>query len=76
MKHCIIDGILYVNGQSTNLACSEAEKEFWMRIQELETVLMEISSRTRRPSKRGGAAQIVLSAEQMAEIAEKALITA
>lgn len=45
------------------------------RIQELEIALTEIFTRTRRPSKReGGAAQIVLSAEQMAEIAEKALI--
>lgn len=50
------------------------ELEFWARIQELEVALTEIATRTRRPSKRpGGAAQIVLSAEQMTEIAEKVL---
>lgn len=44
------------------------------RIQELELALTEIATRARRPSKRPrGAAQIVLSAEQMVEIAEKAL---
>lgn len=37
MKHSIIDDILYANGQSTNIACSEAEEEFWARIKELES---------------------------------------
>lgn len=50
-------------------------KGFKKKIRELEITLTEIFTRTLRPSKReGGAAQIVLSAEQMAEIAEKALI--
>lgn len=53
---------------------SRAEKEFWTRIKELEIALTEIATRVRRvPFRLGGAAQIVLSAEQMAEIAEKAL---
>lgn len=37
MKHSIIDDILYINGQSTNVVCSEAEEEFWARIKELES---------------------------------------
>lgn len=44
------------------------------RIQELENALTEIATRVLRvPFRLGGAAQIVLSAEQMAGIAEKAL---
>jgi hypothetical protein len=103
MKYLIIDGILYEDGQCSNIQASFAEEEFWARIEELEDslafwkketqnqdaaifkyeerireleiTLTEIFTRTLRPSKReGGAAQIVLSAEQMAEIAEKALI--
>ena len=68
------DGIVRKTGQSACFAATAAEKEFWARIQELEMALVEISSRTRRPSKRaGGAAQVLLSVEQMVEIAEKAL---
>ncbi len=43
------------------------------RIQELELALTEIATRTRLFQKIGGAVQQVLSAEQMIEIAEKAL---
>lgn len=43
------------------------------RIQELELSLTEIATRTRLFQKRGGTVQQVLSAEQMVEIAEKAL---
>lgn len=46
MKYSIIDDILYVKGQSTNIVCSEAEEEFWTRIQELEDCLAEIYHRT------------------------------
>jgi len=43
------------------------------RIQELELALTEIATRTRLSQRRGGAVQQVISAEQMVEIAEKAL---
>lgn len=74
MKYSIIDGILYEDGQCSNIQASFAEEEFWARIKELGIALTEIATRVRRvPFRLGGAAQIVLSAEQMAEIAEKAL---
>ncbi len=52
---------------------TKVELEFWARIQELELALTEIATRTRLSQKKGGAVQQVLSAEQMVEIAEKAL---
>lgn len=45
MKHSIIDDILYINGQSTDIICSEAEEEFWARIQELEKLCAEKEER-------------------------------
>lgn len=67
------DGIVRKTGQSACFLPTEAEKEFWARIQELELALTEIATRTRLSQKRGGTVQQVLSAEQMVEIAEKAL---
>lgn len=45
MKYSIIDDILYVNGRSTDTICSEAEEEFWARIQELEKLCADKEER-------------------------------